>query len=75
MTHWTKAPDNMSKKVKDYLELANDRYNDNKKAKQDKVKLDRDKFNWQRKKDIKNAVITIICGLPIVILVISFVII
>lgn len=65
----------MKKKVKDYLELANDRYNDNKKAKADKVKLDRDKFDWQRKKDLKNAIITIVCGLPILILVITFVVI
>lgn len=64
-----------TKRVKDYLELANDRYNDNKKAKQDKIKLDRDKFDWQRKKDLKNAIITIVCGLPILILVITFVVI
>lgn len=64
-----------SKKLKTYQELANERHERQKHEKSEKIALERDKFNHQKRKDIKNAVLTILVGLPIFILVITFVVI
>lgn len=63
------------KELKTYQELANERHERQKHEKSEKIALERDKFNHQKRKDIKNAILTIVCGLPIFILVVTFVII
>ena len=65
----------MTKKNKDYLTLANERQELNNKAKQDKIALERDKFEYQQTKDKKHSILTIVCVAPILVLVITFVII
>lgn len=65
----------MVKKLKTYQELANERNERQKHEKSEKIALERDKFNHQKRKDIKNAVIAVIVGLPVFILIFTFVII
>lgn len=63
------------KELKTYQELANERHERQKHEKSEKIALERDKFNHQKRKDIKNAVIAVIVGLPVFILIFTFVII
>lgn len=61
-------------KPKTYIELANERAEQNKQDKANKYQIERDKLEYKKSKDKTNHIISIVLALPVIILIIIFVI-